>query len=743
MYPRARAKGGLQGGGQGDGDAAAGAAQPMALPLVSDGVVSSNTAVGPSEPPNSIPHNPGSHYSPTVCDNRQHVHASQQHQPPPPPPMLHMSSGMYFERMQDMCVSSPPPPPPHFFAGNMHHHGGNVCGGMHRRTMSTSYDQQSRPVPPPHVNCYQGDRIAGTSGSATVRGAMQVGFSVSMAFPSTITQVPFSQRSRASSGCMPRPPTGVASPVDAACRPPPLYGEADLDSSTGAAASATNDISVVSLNHEATPLSRSLANTAKATRRWTCMTPSAMRALDRVNTALNVPAPPLPSSASAGAPIMQMRSTGSCCLTATPVGAAVPGVTSLKTTLHESASLAAASAPLSPLINSPSLVQQQSPQPHSQVPQQRSAEPSPVVGVDIADTDSNVAWSSFSGKGLAKPTMVQAEARYRYLYEEFRKFNRLRVKLVEESERMKREQALLRQELDYYRRKTASAAEEREALLADYRDDLHDVLRLAQVLAVDAVAAYPSDGDASHSAFSTEGGGRNVPVSSPQEALDAAMARISASNILVAAAAAAAPPALPSTGVPAPPSLPQEAVGFSEPRLSRIAEHLGLRYGRWMPMPSAAPRSLIMDTEPRNPSPSASPRSETGPQHMQSVLLRDEMRDVHCSTHAAMSAYMNGLDYGISPIFSQRSYPPGVSQKPPHQQHHFSSEYCGLHFHVDVPRLHAHTACGVLDPANAEKDDAGGQSTLVHGACSHSPPEEQQPSPDLAPRGTHTARPLV
>ncbi|KAG5480875.1 hypothetical protein LSCM4_06443 [Leishmania orientalis] len=585
---------------------------------------------------------------------------------------------------------------------------------------------------------------------------MQVGFPASMAFPGTITQVPFSQRSRASSGCMPRPPTGVAGPVDVARRPPPLYGEADLDSSTAAAASPTNDTSVVSLNHQTTPLSRSLANMAKATRRSTCMAPSATGALDGVNTALNVPAPPWPSSASAGAPMMQIRPTGSSCLAATPVGAAVPGVTSLKTTLHESASLAAASAPLSPLINSPSLARQQSPQPHSQVPQQRSAEPSkrprrpasdarkdpgassrsdtpaPVVGVDIADTDSNVAWSSFSGKGPAKPTMGQAEARYRYLYEEFRKFNRLRVKLVEESERMKREQALLRQELDYYRRKTASAAEEREALLADYRDDLHDALRLAQVLAVDAVAAYPSDGDASHSAFSTEGVGRNVPLSSPQEALDAAMARISASNVLVAAAAAAAPT-----------PLPQEAVGFSEPPLSRIAEHLGLRYGRWMPMPSAAPRSLMMDTEPRNPSLSASPRSETGPQHMQSVLLRDEMRDVHCNTHAAMSAYMNSLDYGISPIFSQRSYPTGGSQKPPHQQHHFSSEYCGLHFHVDVPRLHSHTACDVLDPANAEEDDAGGQSTLVHGACSHSPPEEQQPSPDLAPWDTHTARPLV
>ncbi|KAG5481194.1 hypothetical protein CUR178_06426 [Leishmania enriettii] len=739
MYPRARAKGGLQGSGQGDGDSAAGAAQPMVLPLVSDGVVSPNTAVGPREPPNSIPHNPGSHYSPTACDNRQNVHASQQHQPPPLPPTLHMSSGMYFERMQDMCVSSPPPPPPHFFACNMHRHGGNVCGGMHRRTTSSSYDQQPWPVPPPHVNCYQGDRMAGASGSATVSGALQVGFNASMAFPSTITQVPFSQHSCASSGCVPRPPTGVASPGDAACRPPPLYGEADLDSSTGAAASATNDISVVSLSHQATPLSRSLANTAKATRRSTRMTPSAMRALDGVDTALNVPAPPLPSSASAGAPIMQMRTTGSSCLTAAPVGAAVPGVTSLKATLHESASLAAASAPLSPLINSPSLVQQQSPQPHSQVPQQRSAEPSkrprrpaPVVGVDIADTDSNVAWSSFSDKGPAKPTMVQAEARYRYLYEEFRKFNRLRVKLVEESARMKREQALLLQELDYYRRKTASAAEEREALLTDYRDDLHDALRLAQVLAVDAVAAYPSDGDASHSTFSTEGGGRNVPAPSPQEALDAAMARICASDVRVAAAAEAAPPAL-----------PQEAVGFSEPPLSRIAEHLGLRYGRWMPMLSAAPRSLIIDTEPRNPSLSASPPSAAGPQDTHSVLLRDEMRDVHRSTHAAMRAYMNSLDYGISPIFSQRSYPPGGSQKPPHQQHHFSSEYCGLHFHVEVPRLHAHTACGVMDPVNAEEVGSVVQNMLVHGACSQSPPEEQQPSPDLAAWGTHTARPLV
>ncbi|AIN97399.1 hypothetical protein LPMP_190570 [Leishmania panamensis] len=750
MYPRARAKGGPKGIGHGDGDAVLAVAQPIAPPLVSDALSQSNTTVGHSEPPHFLLHSTSSHHASMGSGNRQSVHTSQQQPPPTLTPGTHIPPGMYCESMEDRSASSPAPPPLNLYAGSTHHHSGFVGTGMHRHTASLSYEQQQQllPRPPPlHMSGHQGDWIAGASSSLTMGGTTTLDSPAGMIFFSTTGPPSFLQHSRTSSS-MPGAPTGVAGPGCTKYRPPPGYGEMNLGSNIGAGASWTNNSSLASMNRTVTSLNGSVINASNAIRKSSCMVPSPTGVSVGVSTALGATAPPGPLNTSADAPIMQIELTEcsrpvatpaplshvyetdpsghstttapspntSARAAATPLSAAVPRLATLMVKVSGSASAVCPSAPLSPLINSPSLAQQQ---PELPARQQRSAgkstrsrpmtldprkgscasdrndTPASVGDMDSADAAFHEDQGSSPGMRPSKPTIEEAEARYRYLYEEFLKVSRVRAKLVEESDRMKREQTMLREELDYYRRKVAFAAEEREALLDDYRDDVHSALRLAQLLAADVAAAYNSRGSAPNPTLERHDGGEGFTAVSPQQTLDAAVARISANNASIATAAAPITP--PPTGIPTPPS---------------VAEHLGLRCGKWMLMPAVAPRSPIMEEEPCHPGPREWHGGGKGPQHQLGVLLRDEMRDVHLNTHAAISTYMTSLDYGFAPVSNQPSYPPASSEGQ-RQQQQFSSEYRGLHFHVDVPRFHSHTASGVSDPVNAGGDDSGGESPPV------------------------------
>ncbi|CAG9572747.1 hypothetical protein LMJF_19_0600 [Leishmania major strain Friedlin] len=754
MYPRARGKGGTQGAGHGDGDAVPGAARTMAAPLACDAASSSTTTVGHREPVHSLSSSTASHHPSAGSGNRKSVHASQQQQSPPPMP--HIQSGIYGEAMQDAGASSPTaPPPPHFYAGNVHHHGGSLGGSAHRSTTSSSYDQQKQPLPRPsplHMNGHQGDWLAGASSSPTMSAVVQRGFPAGMTTASATGQVSFSPHSRtnssavvtpsigiaATSSSMPAPTMSGAAPGSADYRPPAVYGEVNLGSSIGAGASVTHSSSLTSLNRTNASLSGSLVNTVNATRRSPRMAASMAGASVGINTPVGAAAPPPPSNMGAGAPIVQVGMTGSSCPAAAPVRADVPGVTSLKITVGGCTSVIAASAPLSPLMNSPLLARQQ---PHSQARQPRSAERSkrPLHatsdarkgGVDNIDVESDEDRSRSPGMGPTKPTVEQAEARYRYLHDEFRKVSRLRAKLVEENECMKREQTALREALDLYRRKIVSAAAERKTLLADYLEDVHNALRLAQELAADVAAVHSSGDGASRPALASNGGVHSIPVASAQQTLDAAISRVLASN---ASIAAAAPPTVPPSGIPVPLAPPQGAAGFSGSPLLSIGEQLGLRYGRWMVMRAAAPCFPMMGEEASYPDLSEGHRRSTGPWCQQGVLLRDEIRDVYCNTHAAISAYMTSLDYGFAPMFSQGSYPPAGCQGQCHLQQQLSSEYHGLRFHVDIPRFHAHTVSSVSDAANAGGDCTGGQNTPVHSASSQPPLLQEPPSPYLAPQ---------
>ncbi|CBZ25733.1 hypothetical protein, unknown function [Leishmania mexicana MHOM/GT/2001/U1103] len=742
MYPRARAKGGTQGAGHGDSDAVLAAALPMATPLTCDAASSSTTTVGHSEPMHSLSGSVASHHASTGNANRCSTHASQQQQQSPPPPVPHMHPGIYCEAMQDASALSPtppPPPPPHFYTGNMHHHSGSLGGSTHHSTTSSSYDPQKQLLPRPssvHMNGYQGDWIAGASSSPTMSGTVQRGSPAGMATSSATAQASFSPHSRtnssavgtpitgaaATSSSMPVPPMSFAASGSADYRRPAAYGEVNLGSSIGAGASVANSSSLTSLTRTNASLSGSLVKTVNATRRSSCMAASMPEASVGICTAVGV------------------AMTGSSCPAAAPVRAGAPGVTSLKITMGGSTSVVAASAPLSPLVNSPLLAQQQ---PRSAERSTRSLHATSDAhkgGVDSIDVESDEDRISSPGTGPTKPTVAQAEARYRYLYDEFRKVSRSRAKLLEESERMKRKQTALQEALDFYRRKIVSAAEEREALLADYREDVHDALRLIQELAADVAAAHNNGDGESHTALASNGGEHDIPVTSAQQALDAAISRISASNAPIASAA---PPAVPPSGIPVPLAPPQGAAGFSGSLLQSIGKQLGLRYGRWMMMRAAAPCLPMMDEEPSYPDPSERHRSSTGPRYQQGVLLRDEICDVYCNTHAAISAYMTSLDYGFAPTSSQGSYPPAGWQGQRHQQQQFSSEYRGLHFHVDIPRFHAHTVSGVSDLANTGGDGTGGQNTPVHSASSQPPPLPQPPSPYLAPQNPRMAPALT
>lgn len=328
-----------------------------------------------------------------------------------------------------------------------------------------------------------------------------------------------------------------------------------------------------------------------------------------------------------------------------------------------------------------------------------------------------------------KPTVEQAEARYQYLYEEFRKMSRVRAKLVEDTERLKRELAASAEEAQYYRQKTLTAAEEREAIVHDYNADIHYLLRLVDALASDVLAAHKkaakrtegheSKFTATNTAATAAATAKaDIVPSTPQLAIDVAASRL--------ASMGAAHSAFPS--VPATP----DGSATMPPETPGLAEHLGLRHGMWMTRLSTATSEVVTCEDGYVSAPEMSERSHSAsaaaltPLQKQGVLLRDEMRDVHRSTHAAMNSYMTSLDYGSIPVSSMRSGggsssagPSAMRRSCPDRfsQRQFKSEYRGLHLHVDVPRFHAQNVTdmptGVDQPLGQANDGANSMNSSL------------------------------
>ncbi|KAG5507033.1 hypothetical protein JKF63_05779 [Porcisia hertigi] len=636
---------------------------------------------------------------------------------------------MHYEPMQDMGDLLPPTPP-------------QIRGdSVHHRTMASSHDLQQQPPapPPPPMNGYHADWITdsssgltpcvagalGTSGGATAQAPSS--FYKSMTTSIAITPV---NNSAAGSSCVltSRPCAVVSGSPE--YRQPPNYGDVSYSISSDAGPAAINNSSVTSLNRIISP-SASPVHTVGATLRSPGICSSPTAASSGVSWGANMAPPPPPSHTSAGAPLAQMATVGCGGPAAMSVGASVPGVTSLKIKVGGSTSVVTAMAPLSPRINYIPLAQSQ-PQPtHFQAPQQRSKEPSMhhrrvtsdggksgggtngtggnpfPAGVgsisssnDNPDTESDEDQSNAVGTVLTKPTVEEAEARYRYLYEEYLKVSRMRTRLLEESDCMRSEHARLCDEVFYYRRKTASAAEEREAILADYQSDIHRVLCLARELAAEAAAAHKSSHRTSQAPLANQDNNEDATATSTQQVFDTAVARISASPVPVGVAV---PNAGSSTEAPMPLSPPQYAEDSPRSPPPYMCEQLRLRYGKWAAKPRSTPcYSPCMTEETGHEGPQGQQRHGSVSQHEQSLLLRDEVRDVHRNTHAAVSAYMTSLDYSFLPVPGTQSC--ALACAPRQRQQHFTSEYRGLHFYVDVPRFHTQTACEAPDRKNAAVD---------------------------------------
>lgn len=296
----------------------------------------------------------------------------------------------------------------------------------------------------------------------------------------------------------------------------------------------------------------------------------------------------------------------------------------------------------------------------------------------------------------SKPTVEQAEARYQYLYEEFRKMSRVRTKLAEDAERLKRQLAAAIDEMQYYRQKTLTAAEEREAIVHDYNADVHYLLCLVDALASDVLAAHRQHTSGAVVNTGDKPAPGMVP-STPQNAIDVAASRLATLQLHRPAFAAATPLDGGAEN--------DDVLNLTAPSETRgLAEHLGLHHGMWMSRISKATSEVLTEDEragagyDANEQGSSSPASAPPPTALtpaqQQVLLRDEMRDVQRNTHAAVNSYMTSLDYGSAPIAMQRGFvtrPQGVRNMSNERfsQRRFNSEYRGLHLHVDVPRFYA------------------------------------------------------
>lgn len=809
MYPKTRAKGGSNDGSDAGGVAPTSPplTYDAVATAANTGHAGGDSAYSPSHSTPSYQTSVGnaaggrgsSQASPTHHYAQQH---QMQQQAPPPPPM---PGGSYYESGFDRAGPSPgamqqQQQPPYY--------GANTSGpynAKHRRGGGSPYDQPPPPPPPPpvamHGGGYQGDwgMPSGGGGPMMGGGATPLGSPAGLVSgPGGVGAAPspFSQHSRTSStnvmgSILPGVGGGPMGGGGAEYRPPPMYGDVTGGAMPGLNASTGNN-SFASMGRggaggpNSASMNSSVLQMSSPSRRPSHMVPTAGQAPPppppppppQMGTPAGAPAPP-----GGGAHVMPVRyhepGPQMYPSAAPSVSGAAPGVSSLKITVGGGGLRGMpTSAPLSPLINSPPTgshpqsaqpaplqqLQQAGPPPPTPL-QQRSADrggnsvhragveggkgvahaeavPMPSLTGPDTNTEAETAEDEGSCTGVARTTVAQAEARYQYLYEEFHKASRVRSKLTEENDRLKREHAMLREELDYYRRKTASAAEEREAILTDYRDDVRHALRVVQALASDAAAAAAAaragPGYASGSS----------PAACPQQVLEAVLARLSTASTPGASSSTVHPPPPPpplastaNTAAQSAPSSPSLSVAGSVGggALPPLADRLGLRCGQWMARPAGVPPP----TPPLDED--AGDRHRATGSHLQGVLLRDEVRDVHRGVHAAISAYMTSLDYGFAPVAGQRSVPSSTSQGPPYQhpQHPpqqlqqlstpnlFSSEYRGLHVFVDVPRFHGHTHSAVSELSNpgaatAGGDGAGEHNTPVLGVNSQLPPQHHQ-----------------
>ncbi|CCW60794.1 unnamed protein product [Phytomonas sp. EM1] len=86
----------------------------------------------------------------------------------------------------------------------------------------------------------------------------------------------------------------------------------------------------------------------------------------------------------------------------------------------------------------------------------------------------------------------QAEARYKHLYEEFRKLSRSRAELVENLSRMRREQQALQEGFDFYRAKAVTVATEKAEVMKAYLSDITMLLAILDRLTGELVGLRQS-----------------------------------------------------------------------------------------------------------------------------------------------------------------------------------------------------------------------------------------------------------
>jgi hypothetical protein len=668
--------------------------------------------------------------------------------PPPPPPAMPQGGG------------GPPPGP--YYSGN----GPNMTHNFMPRGAAPAYDQATLPPPPPPPppppgvydsdmsNLYENAGPAPTSPPSFYQHSRT----------SSTTNNNNSSTMTAAASCGDRSVSN-ASPVSGVdYRPPPFYGDTIVG---GPAANPLNAATVSATNSGSTRLPPYAAGPASGS----CASP--LQATGGVSTAATGNAAATPSGGSFPGRLYDGASPGSHSLPApaASAGRVSRGPLGLKITVGGNTAVApSAVAPVSPLLNCPlqpagSLQGESNKGPRRPQPTESKAPttsnttttantntiPATATSNNDKDKDSGSSnnnstnnnngttdscnanssspanaeadagaatakASSASAAAATKPTVEQAEARYQYLYEEFRKLSRVRTKLVEDVERLKRELSASMEEVQYYRQKTLTAAEEREAIVSDYNSDVHYLLRLVDALASDVLEAHRRRKTA---ALDNKNPGKAavedvIVPTTPQNAIDVAASRLASLLPRRSAFATAATPLDGST------NSNSSLNALAPPETPGLAEHLGLRHGMWMSRVSTTTSDMLVeedhpsghDTNERSNSASAATRT---PAQLQSVLLRDEVRDVHRNTHTAMSSYMTSLDYGTAPVATQRSFATGAqagrnANNERFSQRQFKSEYRGLHLHIDVPRFYAQNApnapAGTDVPTGQGKDSA-------------------------------------
>ncbi|KPI90080.1 hypothetical protein ABL78_0833 [Leptomonas seymouri] len=384
------------------------------------------------------------------------------------------------------------------------------------------------------------------------------------------------------------------------------------------------------------------------------------------------------------------------------------GPVGLKITVGGSAGAMLNPTPVSPLLNSPL----QGPVPSSQGESNKNPRRpriehrTPTKSTNANSNGDNIDPSANRGNaepdaevstGASKPTVEEAEARYQHLYEEFRKMSGVRTKLAEDAERLKRELAAATEEMQYYREKTLTTAEEREAIVQDYNADVQYLLRLVDALASDVLTAHWL----CKNEATTEKLSDAVVPSTPQHAIDIAASRLA--TLLPRHSTVATQGDSSTNGT--------KYMNATLDTMS-LSEHLGLQHSMWMSWQPTTTSDMLVEDEQHTAGRNAHARGHTTtsaltPAQQQSLLLRDELRDVQRKTHAAMSSYMASLDYGAAPVAVPRGYATGSrsvhgASNESSSQRQFNSEYRGLHLHVEVPCLHAHSVANALPGQDKE-----------------------------------------